>query len=239
VSGPFRPSELGGADGVEPTAAEQADLLATARELESVAGAVGAGVSDPFVDGVMAAVAAEPLPLPIAAARRAALRGRPAAFAFALADAWRTVWSGGRPLAVRLRALPVVLVFVLIVGTTGGLVAAGAFGLLGPSTPTPSTPVGSPAPSITAPGPTPSPKEGTEPEPSASPEPTEKAEPSDSGGPGDEGRPTPTPRTTPTAHGTPKATETPEPSETPEPTETAEPSDAYGGGHGGGSSPGG
>ena len=175
MSGPFRPSELTGTGGVEPTAAEQADLLATAREVESVAGAVAGGVSDSFVDRVMAAVAAEPLPLPMTAARRAALRGRPAAFAFALADAWRTVWSGGRPLAVRLRALPVVLAFVLIVGTAGGLVTAGAFGLLGPTTPTPSGPVGSPGPSITAPEPTPKPEESTEPERSASPEPTEKA----------------------------------------------------------------
>ncbi|HYC07733.1 MAG TPA: hypothetical protein VEG29_07390, partial [Candidatus Binatia bacterium] len=207
MSGPFRPAELGGRDGVEPTAAEQADLLATAREIESVAAAVGLGVSDRFVDLVMAAVAAEPLPQPMTAARRAAQRGRPAAVAFALSDAWRTFWSGGRPLAVRLRALPVVLVLVLLVGTAGGLVAAGAFGLLGPSSPTPSLPVGSPAPSITAPGPTPTPEESTEPERSASPEPTEKAEPSDTNGPGDETGPTPTPRPTPTPHGTSQATE--------------------------------
>ena len=222
----FHPSELTGADAVQPTTAELAESLAMARELESQLAAADIHPSSGFADRVMAAVVAQPRPQPAMAAGLALRRGRFGAMLAALADNWRITFSGDHPLAVRAQAMAFVLIAVLAVGSLGGVAAIGAVRLLGPA---PSVP--GPAPSqlvpVTTPGPslgpvdnaTPTgPSEAT-PEPSETPEPTDTAKPN---GTDDSGK-------------TPRATATHEPTETAEPTETDDSGGGHGGGGGGGS----
>lgn len=221
MSPSFHPSELTGADAVQPTTAELAETLSIARELESRLAAADVHPSTGFADRVMAAVVAQPRPQPAMAAGLALRRGRIGAMLSALADSWRIMFSGQHPIAVRAQALAFVLIAALAVGSLGGAAAIGAVRLLGPAPTEPG-----PAPSLNVPvaQPTPSPSlaptedaaptDGSE----ATPDPTETAEPSDTAKPGK----------------TPRAT--PKPSETPEPNETDEPGsgDGHGGdGHGG------
>lgn len=236
----FRPDELAGSAGAPDGGERPADaagLLATARELEWLAASDEVGPSGGFEDRVMAAIALEPAPRPLAAAAVAARRGRPAAILAALGDVWRVAWSGGRPLAVRAPAMAVVaLMFVGAVGL-GGLGAAAAFGLLGPQdapTPTPG-PVFSPSPSvIPTPGPSSSPAiaPSASPEPTASPSPSPTASPSESPAQAETPEPAETerpdglvpeptipakPTASPDSSGTPEPTRTPRPTESPEP----------------------
>jgi len=225
--GQFRPGELDTADlgpGIE------AELLGTARDLESLALREDVGPGPDFVDRVMAAVSREPAPRPVAAA---------------LGDLWRVAFTGGRPLAARFPAMA--LVVLLVLGSVGvGAVGAGALaGLLG-RTPE-ATPVLSP---IVAASPEPT----KSPSPAASP--TESASPGPSGQPpasassestsapvivatpaptrDHAGRPTDTPRPTdrPTpppesAASTPTPTPT-QPTGTPRPTETLDSQATFG-----------
>jgi hypothetical protein len=166
---PFRPAEL--SDGDEPmSAVELAEAFATARELESAAMAADARPSVGFADRILAAVAAEPLPRPMARIGWAVARGRLGALMVALADTWRLAWSGGRPLAARAQALAVVVVLVVAAGAMSGLAVVGVAGLLnrpGVTAPSPSDV----APSI-APSPSPSNDVIRTPEPSVTAEPT-------------------------------------------------------------------
>lgn len=218
MSPSFHPSELSGADAVQPTTAELADSLLVARELESQLAANDVHPSSGFADRVMAAVAAQPLPQPATAAGLALRRGRLGAMLTALADNWRITFSGHHPLAVRAQAMAFVLVAILAVGSLGGVAAIGAVRLL------------EPAPSV--PGPVPSqPLPLSRPTPSPSIEPTDNPEatPSEAG---------PQPTETDDSGKTPGSTHKPRPSETPEPNETEDPgsgSDHGGGGGGPGS----
>lgn len=221
MSPSFHPSELTGADAVQPTTAELAETLSIARELESRLAAADVHPSSGFADRVMAVVVAQPRPQPAMAAGLALRRGRIGAMLSALADSWRIMFSGQHPIAVRAQALAFVLIAALAVGSLGGAAAIGAVRLLGPAPTEPG-----PAPSLNVPvaRPTPSPSLG----------PTENAAPTD----GSEATPEPTDTAKPGK--TPRAT--PKPSETPEPNETGEPGsgDGHGGddngsdGHGGG-----
>lgn len=250
MSGPggrFDPSELRSPGEPEPSAAELADALVAARELEAMAATEGIRPTEGFADRVMTAIASEPAPRLVVQPRTVARGGRPAALLVALRDAWGVASSGGRPLAVRAQALGFVLLAVLIVGSLTGVAAIGVGGLLGPhpsptSLPVPTT---SPIPSHRAPlAPSPSPS------PEATTEPGGSSEPSDSAEPAETPHATETPEPTETPErGTARPTRTRRPGETPEPTETPEASDDHGGGgsddpkssndHGGGNGGGG
>lgn len=233
MTGPrrFDPREL---DDLGLTGPELADVLAAGRELERV------GTDDPrpsssFTDRVMAAVADEADPRPVAAVTRAVRDARPAGIIVALQGAWRTAFGSGRPLLVRAQAASLLLLAALGMGLVGGVVAIGASQLLAPlddASPAPSvqptaptatpelTPSPSPSPSVS---PSPSPSVG----PTASPEPTETAEPtSPTGGTGG-------PTSSPTD--TPEPTETDEPDDTPDPDDTPGPTDDSGDSSGSGS----
>jgi hypothetical protein len=191
MTAPFRPGEL--FDGDEPmSAVELAEALATARELESAAMAADVRPSAGFAERILAAVAAEPLPRPMARIGRAVGRGRLGALVAALADTWRLAWSGGRPLAVRAQALAVVVVLVVAAGAMSGLAVVGVAGLLNP----PGVTVPSPSDTAPAIAPSPSPSNDV----IATPEPTETAEPTST-----PRRSTPTPTVHPTE--TPEGTD--------------------------------
>ena len=179
---PFRPSELDGPGASVGSAAEQASMLAMARELEALA--VRGGHRSPPTGSAIGSgrrCRRSHCLGPISAIVPAARGGRPAALLLALRDTWHVAWTGGRPFAARVPAIAFVLVLVVAIGSVGGLAAAGAFGLLGPSSPT-IAPPGSPAPSIVAPAPSTAPP--------ASP-PSNRG-PDESLVPGDIGRPTET-----------------------------------------------
>jgi uncharacterized membrane protein YgcG len=205
MTGPFRPGELDG--GGEPlTLVEQARALSAARELEAAAMAAGVRPTPGFSERVMAAVATEPLPRPVAALGLAARQGRARAAFGALVDTWRLAWSGGRPLAARAQALAIVAVLVLAVVSVSGVAISGVVGMLGRSTVVPPGPqlIVAPPSEEVSPSPTPSEEPSATPKPPANPEPT----------------------------ATPKRN-TPRP--TVEPAETPEDGDDHGGGDGSGS----
>jgi hypothetical protein len=219
MSRPLRPDELG-IPGPGDDFSELTGALAAARLLEGGLSADGVQPSPDFAARVMAAVAAEPAP------RRGVLAGLIGAFR----SAWRSALAANQPPLLRARAIAVVLVAILALGSLGGaatLAAASALDLLGPH-PSPS-PLVSPVPT---PGASPSPS--TSPRPGVTPEPTELVTP--------EASETPEPGKTPEAsddHGggggghvggggggsTPRPTETPRSTQTPKPTETPEASD--------------
>jgi hypothetical protein len=92
----FRPEELAGGEGGDAgsSSAELAEALAAARELEAFARDADVRPSPELTDRIMAAVAAEPLPAPVAAAGAAARAGR-------IAPSWsRSATRGGSPGAV-------------------------------------------------------------------------------------------------------------------------------------------
>ena len=232
----FRSDELG----EDATAGEQAQIMATARELEWLAAADDVAPTTGFADRVMAAVAAEPTPRPVSAAASAARRGAFLGVLTALGDLWRVAWTGGRPLSARAPAMA--LVVVLMAATVGaGALGVGALGGLlnrpdvtpPPLTsPSPAIPTPSPSPSIS---PAPSGSPAPSPSPARTPEPTETPEAERTPEPGATAVPTAMPTARPTARptssasprptGTAEPTETPEPSKTPEPGETPRPTE--------------
>ncbi len=247
MSGPFRPDELDGAEGMTPD--ELAAEARLARELEAVAGRVPVATSPGFADRVMAAVGAEPLPAPARAAGHALRTAALIALLASIRDAFRVTFSGGFPAVVRVQALAVVLVVVAL----GGGVTYGAAAALGLVDGGPTPPVEVPtatddpseAPEATAPpSPSPSPSESAEwspsPSPSESAEPGETPEPTetpddedktdDSGGSASGDNKTASPTRKPTPKPTPKPTATPDEddehaTDTPQPTRTPRPSD--------------
>jgi hypothetical protein len=174
----FHPSELD----VE-LGPESAELLATARDLESYAASGLAAPSVGFEDRVMAAVAAEPMP-------RRAGRG----FIGAVRDAWAIAFGPDRPIALRAQAFAMLFALAVAVGSVSSVAVVGAARLLGDQGPVPPTvaspsPSPSPSPSI-SPSPSPSISPVPTPSPSVSPDETETAEPSgtdDGGGSGNSG----------------------------------------------------
>ena len=241
----FDPTELHEAGEPDLPAAEQADALRAARELESVAATGVVRPSAGFEDRVMAAIATEPAPRLVVRPAATVRGGRVAAFLIAVRESWGVATTGGRPMAVRAQALAFVLLVVVAGGAMASAAAVGVGGLLDRDhSAAPSLRPGEsrePAPS----GPvraSQEPSNGRSPEPSESAEPTDSAEPSDSaeptetskatetGDPGESGG-TRTPRPSRTPH----AGETPEPQDTPEPTETPSGTDGSGGKGGGGS----
>lgn len=156
--GRFHPSEL---DVVLD--AESAELLATARDLETYAEMGTAQLSIDFSDRVMAAIATEAMPRPTADRRLVAF----------VRDAWAAAFGAGRPLAVRAQGLALLLLLAVAVGSVGSVVAVGASRLLTPpATPPPTvipTPTPSPVPSTPPPSPSPSPNVTPSPTPSETP----------------------------------------------------------------------
>lgn len=226
----FDPSELHEADGAPIDDAEAAAMLGVARELETFASADTVAPTSGFEDRVMAAIATEAPPRPVATG------GVLAGLLVAFRDAWRITWSGDRPLVVRAQALALVLLVFVAFGSAGTLAAVGVSRLLddssappttepstGPSNdqaspdrPASETPSISPAPSM-------SPESSERVEPSGSIEPSETPDGTDDGAGSPE--PTRTPRPTAKPTHTAEASETPEPTETAEPTETEHPED--------------
>ena len=212
--GRFDPGEIedvGGSD------AELAASMAVARDLERLAAEDLVPTAD-FADRVMAAIATEPIPTPVAMAGHAVATGSVAGLVASLREAWRTILSSGRPAAVRAQSGALLLVVALGVSMVGGTVAVGAGLLLGDGRQESPQPSASPAPTDSL-------------EPSPSPEATESPEPTGSAGP--TAKPTGTPRPTATAAptdtpeptGTDDPDDTPEPSDAPKPTDTPEPTD--------------
>lgn len=255
MSAPWRPGSAGrafaaqdldGADEGPFDPREVAEALGAARDLEAAATdshPLAVSASPELVDRIMAAVASEPLPAPAQSARRAVRSGRLGAAIAAVLDAWHVARSGGRPIALRVQALSLVLVVLVAIGSLGGLVAVGTYNLLGPRPAESPIPVASPEPTPT-PSPTPSPTSSASPSPTPSPSASPSESPSESVAPtstpqGDSGggsgaRPTPTRTPRPTA----RPTDTPEPTSTEDHGggggETPQPTDDSGGGSGGG-----
>ena len=142
---------------------ESAELLATARDLESYAATGLAAPTVGFEDRVMAAIADEPMP------RRAG-----GGFIATVRDAWAIALGPGRPVALRAQALAMLLALAVAVGSVGSVAVGGAARLLGDQGPGPPT---LPSPSVT-PSPSPSISPSPSLRPSASPVETETAEPS-------------------------------------------------------------
>lgn len=225
----------------DPTLAEQAEALATARDLEALAVDAGIRPTDGFDDRVMAAIAAEPAPRLVVAPAASSRGGVIGAFLLTVRQSWAVATAGGRPMAVRAQALAFVLLVVLAAGALTGVTAVTVGALLGPNGSTigpdrsalPSAPV--------APVVSPTPAASDSPEPSMSPEseltsrPTQSAEPTETPEPTETARPAGTAK----PGETPRATRTPRPTETPQPAETPEGSDDHGGGGGGGDDGGG
>jgi hypothetical protein len=253
MSGPYRPfdpAEVHVAGEPDPSPAESADALSTARELEALAVSAGVRPTDGFEDRVMAAIAVEPLPRVVVRPRGAVRGGLLGAFALAFRDAWGVASSGGRPFAVRAQALALVLIVVLAAGSLTALGAVTVGGLLDrQSGPSPSV---QPGPTIV---PTPTSTETAEPtgtaEPTETAEPIETAEPAGTddhgGGGGDGGGSTAQPTRTSGPTGTDDhggsgsdggdgggsgSDKTAEPTQTPRPTETPRATDDSGGGGG-------
>jgi hypothetical protein len=250
--GPFRPSELSGADGV-PGDADIAAAWSMARELEASLTVETIAPSAGFADAVMAAIALEPTPR--RAGFLAAFRAHPGLGGLALSvrEAWAVAGGGpGRPAGARALALAYVLA-VLVVGTSlAGVAAYGTAGALrlleGERSPSPSilTPALEPS---AMPEPSAGPDASVSPEPSEGLEPGDSAEPSESLEPGDSAEPSesaglPPPRATasPRPSASPKASDdsrqspspspsedsSPEPSRTPRPSDTPKPSESSG-----------
>jgi negative regulator of sigma E activity len=143
----FDGAGIGGGD-------EDAAADAMARELEAVAGQSHVTPAEDFTDRVMAAVLAEPAPKPVAAFGAAVMAANARRAIVAIGDAWRVVFSGSRPVAIRAQALALVLVVAIGAIGIGSAAVAGASALFAPSTPPPSVAPPS-APPVT-PSPTPS-----------------------------------------------------------------------------------
>jgi hypothetical protein len=211
---PLRPEEIDGPGG--GGAAGDADALAIARLLERAVAADDVRPTTDFNARVMAAVALEAAPR---RSYRLLVGG-------AIHSAWQTALGANYPPLMRARAVALLLIVALVIGSLGGaatLAAAGAIQLFEPH---PSSgPVVSPLPSQ-APGPGITQEPGETPEPSETVEPSETPEPTASddhgggGGGGSGGG-----DGSGSGKATPRPTRTPWPADTPEPTETPEPSD--------------
>lgn len=227
---PFGPAELSAEVGAP--AAELATSVRLGRELEAFALAASVEVGFDFGARVMAALAAEPAPQPVAAVGRALATGRPLAVLAGLRDAWRVALGGGRPTVVRAQAFALVLLALLAFGAVGSLAGAAALRTLElRQAPAPLVLVTTPSPVATS-TPRPSPSATATVEPTQTIEPTESPSTAPVLGPTPSVTPAHSARPTPEPAETPRASETPDPSddgsghggvETPEPTDTSGP----------------
>jgi hypothetical protein len=179
---PFGPDDLSVSD-TDVSSPEAARALAMGRELEALAAADRGEPGSGFVDRVMAAVEAEPVPQPAVAAGRALRAGRAGMLLGGLRDAWRVAFSGGRPLAVRAQALALVLLVAVGLTSLGGVAAVGAAGALGLiDRPAPQPSVAPSPPLAPTPSPSVEPSISPSPSPSPSPTPTETLDPTETPG---------------------------------------------------------
>jgi hypothetical protein len=188
-----RPSAFG--DELRPDGGpvESDDIAAVDRELEWYAAASDVVPPVGLADKVMAAITAEPLPAPIAAATAAARGRRPWAALAALGDLWNVAWTGPRPVAIRATALTLVVLLLVGAVSAGGALAMGAWNAIAPR----SAPVVIPSPS-----PSPTPTLLVQPSPSASSQaqPTERPTSSSMPGPTETHHPEDTHSATETHH---------------------------------------
>jgi hypothetical protein len=152
----FEPAELAdeAGDGL-------GDVVEIARDLEAYAEIGWAGPTSAFEDRVMAAIAGEPTPRLLAGTGPIAT----------LRQAWRLAWTGGRPLAVRVQAMVLVLIAALVLGAGGSLAVVAASRVFTP-------PVDQSVAPTPTPPPSPTPTQGPTPSPTASPDPSAKRSPS-------------------------------------------------------------
>ena len=170
----FDPSELQDGDLATNGDAAAAELLVVARELESFARSESVAPSADFEDRVMAAIADEPPPRPVAS-------GGFLGLVRLVRDAWQLAWSGGRPLTVRAQALVFVLLAAVALGSLGSLAVVGVGRFLSDNAPPPSVapaPAPTPSPSI-VPSPSPTTSPTATPSSTASPTPTDTAQPTE------------------------------------------------------------
>ena len=126
----FDPSELRTPGAAEPSAAELAEALGAARDLEALAASEGIRPTEGFDDRVMAAIALEPIPRAVVTGGSVARGTAAGAFLYAVRNAWRVGSTGDRPFAVRAQALAFVLVVLLAAGSLAGagvIAVAGLF----------------------------------------------------------------------------------------------------------------
>jgi hypothetical protein len=203
-----------------PTAGDPEDaiLAAVAADLERIASEPSPRPSPGFADRVDAAIAREPIPVPMAAARSAVRRRSAFGFAAALRDSVRVGLGGNRPAAARAGALAMLAGAALIVASVGGALAFGAASVLVPA---PAATHRSEPPATASPTLQPTPTGSSRPSPTAS-----AGEPSHSPGPsgGDGHGPSASPREIPSPGETLTPGETPRPSKTPRDTESPTPS---------------
>ena len=184
---PFSGAELGGLD---LPAEEIADDARLARQLEALADRETLGPSPDFADRVMAAIASEPTPAPVVAARSAIRRLSLLGLVASVGDAARITFGRGFPAMARLQAISLVLVSSLTIGAA----AAGTAGALGAFNAQNSSP-----------GPTTTPTQLVTPTPTSSGEPGDSPAPSETNGPVDSSM-------APEASGKPESSESPDPS---------------------------
>ncbi|MDQ6795796.1 MAG: hypothetical protein M3067_13450 [Chloroflexota bacterium] len=222
---PFGPAELSLELGAP--AAELVAAVRLGRELEAFALAATVEVGRDFGARVMAALAAEPAPQPVAAVGRALATGRPLAVLAGLRDAWRVALGGGRPTLVRAQALALVLLALLAFGAAGSLAGAAVLRTLDlRQAPAPVVPVAPPSPVVTStPTATPTPTPSARAEATGTIKPTESASAAPAFGPTPPVTPTHSARPTHEPAETPEASETPNPSDVGSGLDTPEPSD--------------
>jgi hypothetical protein len=226
--------EVGAADpSGEPASAPAIDsdgavLTAMAAELERIALEPGPRPSAGFADRVGAAIAREPMPVPMAAAGNAVRRHSAPGMAAALRDSARVGFGSHRPVTARAGAFAMLAVAALIVVSVGGALAFGAASVFVPapqatdrderatvsptlqltptesSEPTNSTSVGEPSPGpssspIDNDGPGASPRGTADPDGSLKPGQTPK--PSESARDSDDPTQSPSPSPSATPHG--------------------------------------
>ncbi len=197
----FTPAELDDVSGIGPE--DLAAEMGVARRLEALAAATVVAAPPAFVDGLMAAINAEPSPVPTRAAILAIRRVSLGALLVSIRDAWRVTVGHGFPAIIRAQALAL----VLLVAALGAGTAAATAGALGVFERHPSP---APNPSVVAPSPDASPSSPAESHrarPAREPRPLRDASP-----------PSPVKRRRPRRRS---------------PTDSAEPGDDHGGGSGG------
>lgn len=214
----FRAEEL--RDGTAgPDETELATIRSTAEAVDRTAADAGPRPGVDFVDRVMAEVAQEPLPAPIAAAGAALREHKLRGFLGALGDTARVAFGGGRPLVLRGQAMAFLLIIAIgVVALAGATTVAASRFFSGPP---------GPSPTVALPSTSPSPSESARPSivPLGSQEPSLTPDlPTDSS-PAGSGAVTPTPSPSPAPSSSVEPSETPKPTDARGTGETAKPSE--------------
>lgn len=206
-----------------PRSDEVEQTRVTAAELEQYVRATEVEPDPEVRSRILAALADEPVPAPLAAMATAAHEHRGRAVLAGLRDVWRVAWSGGRPVGIRLSAALAVVLLVAGVGSASGLAAAGAWSVLHPSAqapiPSPSLPPPSGHPTATpsaSSSPATSPSEMPSAMPTGMPRPSATTMPMPTATPMmPSSTPAPTPMSTHAPTSTPMSTHHPAPSSMP------------------------